>query len=183
MSMSGNEFLPNYVEYICPLQEKKILLPKKLGIVFLGVFLLFALFFASTFSFLKFFGGMIPFVLLGIGVLLWYLWRFVSVEYEYTILGGEISFEVIYGRRQRKPYYSAKLQKVEKLAPLNGQDITASSFPGVTKELFCASTRKNPNTWYALIQEEGGGKTLLFFEICAKAEKALRFYSPRAFLN
>lgn len=183
MSNNGNEFLPNYVEHLCPLQETKMLLPKKLGIIALGALLLVAVVFASTFSFLQFFGGLIPFALLGIGFLMWYLWRFVSVEFEYTILGGEISFEVIYGRRQRKPYYSAQLQKIEKLAPLENKDITAASFSGVTREVFCASTRANPNTWYAVIQEEGGGKTLLFFELSTKAEKALRFYNRRAFLG
>lgn len=183
MNGNGNEFLPNYVEHICPLQEKKMLLGKKLGIVALGAFLLVAVIYASTFSFLQFFGGLIPFALLGIGFLVWYLWRFVSVEYEYTILGGEISFEVIYGRRQRKPCYTAKLQNIEKLSPLNGENVSSATVSGVTKELFFASTRENPNTWYAVIREEGGGKTLLFFEVSQKAEKALRFYAKRAFLG
>ena len=183
MSNNGNEFLPNYVEHLCPLQESKMLFSKKLGITSLALLLLCGVFYATTFSFLQFFGGMIPFALLGIGFLVWYLWRFVSVEFEYTILGGEISFEVIYGRRQRKPFYTAKLQSVEKIAPVNGKEIKANSFPGVTRELFCASTYSNPNTYYAIIQEEGGGKTLLFFEVSQKAEKALRFYAGRAFLG
>ncbi len=180
---NGNEFLPNYVEHLVPLQEKKMLIGKKLGIIFMGVFLLALLIFATTFSFLQFLGQFIPFLLLGIAFLMWYLWRYVSVEFEYTISGGEISFDVVYGRKQRKEYYTAKITRMEKIAPLAGKEITRESFPEIRREIFCASTKKNPNTWYAIVLEEDGGKTLLFFEMTAKAEKVLRFHNSRAFFG
>lgn len=180
---NGNEFLPNYVEHLVPLQEKKMLRGKKIGIVLLGVFLLVLLIFATTVSFLQFLGQFIPFFLLGIAVLVWYLWRFVSVEFEYTISGGEITFDVVYGRRQRKPYYSAKISKMETIAPLVQKDLSAERISGATREVFCASSRQNPATWYAVVAEEGGGKTLLFFEMTAKAEKVLRFHNARAFFG
>lgn len=180
---NGNEFLPNYVEHLVPLQEKKLLRKKKIGIVLLGVFLLVLLIVCLTVSFLQFLGQFVPFFLLGIAFLMWYLHRFVSVEFEYAISGGEISFDVVYGRRQRKPYYSAKIAKMEKIAPVLEKEISAASLPGITREVFCASSMKNPATWYAVVAEEGGGKTLLFFEMTAKAEKVLRFHNARAFFG
>lgn len=182
MATGGNEFLPNYVEHLVPLQEKRLLLPKKLAIIGLALALLVGVVIASTVSFLQFLGGLIFILLLAIVILVWYLWRFVSVEYEYTILGGDITFEAIYGRRQRKKYYSTPLKNIEKLAPVNGQTVTKEQFQGVTREVFCAAKMKNPKTWYAIVKEENGGKTLLFFEVTEKAEKALRFYNGRAFL-
>ena len=180
MTNNGNEFLPNYVEYIVPLQEKKRLLWKRFAIIGLAVFLvvLFTVVIALELNFLA---GFVPFFLLGIGVLVWYLWRFVSVEFEYTILGGEISFDIIYGRRQRKKYYSTPIHKIEKIAPVEGKELTKESFPNLTREVFCASRMDNPKTWYALVSEEGGGKTLLFFEMTDKTEKVLKFYNGRAF--
>lgn len=184
MSQNGNEFLPNYVEHLVPLQEKRVILPRKLAVIGLAVFLTLALAVAVvTTKFLQYFGGGIFLLLLGIMVLTWYLWRFASIEYEYTIMGGEISFEVVYGRRQRKHFYSAKLNRVEKLAALNGKKVTKEDFQGVTREVFCASTMNNPNTWYAIVKEENGEKTLLFFEVTTKAEKTLRFYAGRAFFG
>ena len=182
MATGGNEFLPNYVEHLVPLQEKRLLLPKKLAIIGLALALLVGVVIASTVSFLQFLGGLIFILLLAIVILVWYLWRFVSVEYEYTILGGDITFEAIYGRRQRKKYYFTPLKNIEKLAPVNGQTVTKEQFHGVTREVFCAAKMKNPKTWYAIVKEENGGKTLLFFEVTEKAEKALRFYNGRAFL-
>ncbi len=183
MATGGNEFLPNYVEHLVPLQEKKLVLPKKLAIIGLALALLVGVVVASTVSFLQFLGGLIFILLLGILILVWYLWRFVSVEYEYTILGGDITFEAIYGRRQRKKYYATPLKNIEKLAPVNGQAVSKENFQGVTRQVFCASKMTNPKTWYAIVKEENGEKTLLFFEVTEKAEKALRFYNGRAFLG
>lgn len=181
MSSSGNEFLPNYVEHLVPLQEKRLVRPKKLAIIGLAIGLVALVGVGAMASFLQFLGGLIFLLLLGILILVWYLWRFVSVEYEYTILGGEINFEVIYGRRQRKKFYATQLKRIEKLSPVNGKKITKEDFQGVTREVFCAAKMDNPKTWYAIVKEENGGKTLLFFEVTEKAEKALRFYNQRAF--
>ena len=183
MANNGNEFLPNYVEHLVPLQEKRLLLPKKLGICALALALTLGVIVASVASFLQFLGGLVFLLLLGIVILVWFLWRFVSVEFEYTILGGELSFEAIYGRRQRKTYYATPLSRIEKLSPVGGKRIGKEDFSGVTKEVFCASTMENPKTWYAIVKEESGEKTLLFFEVTEKAEKALRFYNGRAFFG
>ena len=181
MATGGNEFLPNYVEHLVPLQEKRLVLPKKLGLIALAVFLVVGVMTATIVTNLALLGGVVFLLLLGIMILVWYLWRFVSIEYEYTILGGDLSFEVIYGRRQRKKFYSTHLKNIEKLAPVDGKPVTKENFRGVTREVFCASKMENPRTWYAIIKEEGGEKTLLFFEVTDKAEKALRFYNSRAF--
>lgn len=184
MANNGNEFLPNYVEHLVPLQEKRLIMPRKLGIIGLAAFLILGICVAMFATpALQYFGGVIFLLLLGIMILIWYLWRFASIEFEYTILGGELTFEIIYGRRQRKKYYSAKLNQIEKLAPVEGKTLTQNDFPGVTREVFCAAKMSNPKTWYAIVKEEDGGKTLLFFEVTEKAEKALRFYAGRAFFG
>ena len=183
MATNGNEFLPNYVEHLVPLQEKRLILPRKLAVIGLAIALTALVAVAATVSFLQFLGGAIFILLLGIMILVWYLWRFASIEYEYTISGGEITFEVIYGRRQRRTYYSTHLKNIEKLAPVDGKTVTKESVQGVTREVFCASKMSNPKTWYAIVKEENGEKTLLFFEVTEKAEKALHFYAGRAFFG
>jgi len=180
MANNGNDFLPNYAEHLVPLEEGKYVMPKKLGVIGAG-FVLFLLLIVASFTVLEHFPGFIPFFLLGIAFVVWYLWRYVSVEYEYTILQGEMSFDVIYGKRKRKTLYTAKVRNMETIAPLGGERKSLSDFPGVTKERFYASKFKNPNTWYAVVKEENGEKTLLFFEMIDKAEKSLRSYHSSAF--
>lgn len=182
MKSSGNEFLPNYVEHLVPLQEPKKVLPRKLGVVGLGFLLAAVLGALTIFTDLQFLGGLILIFIFGIMVLMWYLWRFVSVEFEYTILQGEISFDVIYGRQKRKPFYSARCNAIEKIAspssPSHQSDLASAQ-----RTVFAASRMDNPNTRYAVIREENGTKTVLYFEIMEKAEKSLRFYNAKAFFG
>ena len=177
----GNEYLPNYVEHLVPLQEKKYLFPRKLC-YFGGILaLLLAVVLLTITSFLQYLGGLVFLLLLGVMILAWYLHRFVSIEYEYTVLGGEIRFETIFGRQQRKAAYVARTASIEKIAPVNGQTISKENFAGVTTERFYASTMSHPRTWYAIVREENGDKTLLFLELTEKAEKTLRFLCRSAF--
>ncbi len=180
MASNGNEFLPNYTEHLVPLQEPKQVLPKKLAVLGLGLVLTLALFCLILFSELQFLGGLILILIFGIAVLMWYLWRFVSVEFEYTILQGEISFDIIYGRRSRKAFYSTPIRNMEKIASPESPSL-AADLAAADKTIFAASRMKNPNTRYAVIREENGSHTLLYFEITEKAEKSLRFYNAKAF--
>ena len=43
MAGNGNEFLPNYVEHLVPLQENRLILPRKLGLIALAVALVLAM--------------------------------------------------------------------------------------------------------------------------------------------
>ena len=118
-----------------------------------------------------------------ISFVVWYLWRFVSIEYEYAVHQGELSFDVVYGRRQRKHYYTAVLRNVEKIAKLENGRVPEADKNGVNKEVFCASKYTSPYARYAIVREDNGTKTLLIFEVTEKGEKVLRFYNARAFLN
>jgi len=175
----GSDFLPNFVEYITPLKEAKYILPKRLMLIGLLCVLVLAVF-VTVFVFVPMLAPFVPIMLILIVFLGWYLWRFVSVEHEYTILQGEISFDVIYGRRQRKKAYSAPIRNIEAICYVKDR---APQMQGIQKELFLASYMKKDNTAYAVVREENGTKTLFYFEMIEKAEKALRFYNSSAFLN
>ena len=175
----GNDFLPNFVEYITPLKEGKYIWPRRLTI--LGIIAGVALVGLGVVLFkMQILAGLVPIFLVAVGILGWYLWRFASVEYEYTILQGEISFDVIYGRRQRKKMYSTPIRNIEAVCYVKDR---APQMQGIDRELFMASYMKKHNTAYAVVREENGTKTLFYFEMIEKTEKALRFYNSRVFSN
>lgn len=182
MAGNGNEFLPNYVEHIVPLKETKLILPKKLALIaFAVVIILLSLGF--IFIAKPIFAGLGAVVLILISFVIWYLWRFVSIEYEYAVHQGEMSFDVVYGRRQRKHYYTAVLNRVEKIAKLENGEVPAADRNAVDRVVFCASKKTSPYARYAIVREENGTKTLLYFEVTEKGEKVLRFYNGRAFFG
>lgn len=176
MAGNGNEFLPNYVEYLVPLKESKYIMPKRLliGSIIAALVILVLVLLTVVFSFLA---GLVPVALIVVGFLGWYLWRFASIEYEYTILQGEMTFEVIYGKQQRKAFYKTKISDMESVAPAK-EPVREADFD---RTVFAASTMDNPNTYRAVVREADGTKTLLYFEVYDKTLKVLRFYNPRAF--
>ncbi|MBR3837262.1 MAG: hypothetical protein IKJ74_03865 [Clostridia bacterium] len=181
MAGNGNEFLPNYVEHIVPLKEPKLVLPKRIALICGAILLVMAIIVLMVLF--PAVGGLGAIFFILAAYVIWFLWRFVSVEFEYTIHQGEISFDIVYGRRQRKHYYTAKLARVEKIAPLQNGEVPKADLNGVDKTVFCATKKKSPYARYAIVREEDGKKTLLYFEIMEKAEKVLRFYNSRAFLG
>ena len=173
-----NGYSSSFVEHLVSLKEKSLLLPKKIAIVGLGA-LLAGISVALGFTVLQKLPAVLPIALILIGYLIWFLWRFVSVEYEYSILQGEISIDVIYGCRQRKSLYTTPLSKIEKLGYAAKGDFRDTA----DQTVFAASEKSNPNTVWALVREDGGSKTLLYFELTEKAEKAIRRENPRIFFG
>ena len=166
------------VEHLVPLKEKSLLLPKKIAIVGLGAVLL-GIAAALGMTLMRQVPAVLPVAAILIGYLIWFLWRFVSIEFEYSILQGEISVDVIYGRRQRKSLYSAPISKFEKIGYAAKGDCRDTA----DRTVFAASEKTNPNTLWALIREDGGSKTILYFELTEKAEKALRRENARLFFG
>ena len=175
----SDEFMHNYVEHIVPLKEPSKILPKKLGLIFFA-FLLVVGVFAFALSNLAFV-PIVAAVLIIVAYVIWYLWRFVSIEYEYVIHHGEITFDVVYGRKQRKQFYKASLARVEKIAPLVDGKVPEADAQGAAKEVFCVSKRSSRYAHYAVVREEDGSKTILLFELIERGEKVLRFFNSAAF--
>ena len=168
----------SFVEHLVSLKEKSLLLPKKIAIVGLGA-VLFGIAAALGLTVLQQIPAALPIAAILIGYLIWFLWRFVSIEFEYSILQGEIAVDVIYGRRQRKSLFTAPISKIEKI----GYAARGDCREVVDQTIFAASEKNHPNTIWALIREEGGKKTLLYFELTPKAEKALRRENSRIFFG
>ena len=181
MAGNGNDFLPNYVEHIVPLKETKLVLPRKLILYFgAAILVLTALTLILVFNFLA---PIFAVMLILVAYLVWYFSRYASVEFEYTIHQGEISFDIVYGRKQRKPYYSTPLNRIERIAPLVDGAVPEADLRDAEKEVFCASRKKSPYARYAVVRGEDGKKTILYFEVTEKAEKVLHFFNARAFLK
>ena len=72
---------------------------------------------------LVFFKGIIGFVpLVLLGVLVWYLSRYLAIEYEYSLSGEFMDFAAIYSKQYRKELLSVELKKsARRVMPYNGK--------------------------------------------------------------
>ena len=121
----------------------------------------------------------ILFFLIGAGV--WYLWRFVSIEYEYVIAQGEFEMEAIYGKRQRKKVMVAKIREMEIIAPAEKRYLDQAKRNEPAKTINASISIDDPSTYFCIYNDKSTGKkTMLYFSATKKAVAILKYYNPGA---
>lgn len=115
-------------------------------------------------------------------------WRFVDIEYEYSITSGELTFAKIFGGRSRRTYLHLTLRDAVRIAPLeNEAEAAKATAYRPEKEFSCISSLLAPDIYFILFEHEytEGGKTkkcraIFYFEATAKALQICRYYNPSA---
>jgi|GEM_PF-1239025 len=114
-----------------------------------------------VFVILPYFG--ILFGLLGIGVVilvLWFLSRYIAIEYEYTQTGATMDFAAVYSKQYRKEFLSVDLKKSARLvAPYKDGRIDGHN---PKKILDLRSSKSVPNAYVIVYEEDGSTHAVLF---------------------
>lgn len=125
-------------------------------------------------------------------VLTWILvfctWRYVAVDYEYSITSGELTFSKIFGNRSRRTALKLTLRDAVRIAPLENADEAAKATAYAPEREFSAvSSMSAPDVYFILFEyATNGGKekhrAIFYFEATQKALQICRFYNPSATL-
>ena len=113
-------------------------------------------------------------------MLVFFTWRYVAVEYEYTMASGVITFSAIYGRRSRKQKCEFRIKELTKIAPVTDpykNDYDAKDIEIVHE---FRGSLKSPDAYFFTFTAENGKKGVVFFEATNKALKLFRYYNPSA---
>lgn len=113
-------------------------------------------------------------------MLVFFTWRYVSVEHEYTMASGVITFSEIYGRRSRRQKCEFKIRELTKIAPLHNDYRDAYDARDITIRYDFRGSTKSPDAYFFTFRTEDGKSGVVFFEATAKALKIFRFYNPSA---
>lgn len=167
----------NFVEYIVPMKNNASLLLKKTAIIMLAVVLSVggAVFILNS--------PLVPIMvvyLVLVGILTWYLWQFVSIEFEYAIVMGEIEMDIIYGQRRRRRIAAAKIKDMTLIAPYGSEYEREINASDINKRIFAASSLESPDTYFCIYNDEKNGKTILIFEATKKTLNVMKFYNSKA---
>lgn len=110
---------------------------------------------------------------------IWMTWRYVSVEHEYVIASGTMTFTDIYGNRSRKKLFEKKVKDMELIAPMT--DEYAKEYADAEIRHDWRGSVKSPDSYFFTCRDdESGKKTVVFFEATNKAIKIMRFYNSQA---
>ena len=115
-----------------------------------------------------------------IWMLVFFTWRYVAVEHEYTMASGVITFSEIYGRRSRRQKCEFKIRELTKIAPVSDAYKNDYDAKDISVRYDFRGTVKSPDSYFFTFKTADGKAGVVYFEATAKALKIFRFYNPSA---
>ena len=120
---------------------------------------------------------LIAFIILLEWILIFFTWRFVSIEYRYETVSGGIKFFKVYGGKKKKLVLEKRIKEFEIIAPYNAETVlTLSKVDFANKHYFNRSEKDLTDCYYAVYGHECK-KSLIVFEATQSALKIFRFYN------
>ena len=121
-------------------------------------------------------------------VMVFITWRYVSVEYEYSMVSGVFTFSKVYGKRSRKKIIEIPIKSMTCIAPSNFEipETQVRAQENITRfspetELIAVSSFSSPDVYYALyIDPKTEKKGIIWFEATEKSLKVFKFYNSPA---
>ena len=171
----------NSCEYIIKQKNEGAALLKKIGLIssYVAVAILLSilnLMFAPEELKLIFFA----IIAIIIGVAVFVSWRFVCIEYEVIISGGELTVTTIYGKSFTKTTLSKPLNAFSEIGEYDESAYEEISKLSIQKDYVCISSLSAPLIYYAIFEEEKE-RHILYFDITEKAISLLKKSNSSAF--
>ncbi len=127
---------------------------------------------------------LLAFIPISIWILVFITWRYVQVDYEYSIESGSLTFTKIYGNRQRKRIFEMSLKDAVRIAPLGDEhEVARGAAYGPEREFVGVSSMSAPDIYFMLFELDDKRnsekrRAIFYFEATAKALAVCRFYNP-----
>lgn len=137
------------------------------GYVLFGLVFFFGLYMVHLYQF-------IAFIVLVEWIVVFFTWRYVSIEYRYETMSGAIRFYTVYGGKKKKLTLEMRIKDFSEICPYT-EEIGKRSF---AKEISCLSSEKTAPDRYCAIYRDGEGHAcVVHFEATQKTLKVLKFYN------
>lgn len=111
------------------------------------------------------------------GYLAYYLIRSRNIEFEYALTNSELDVDKIIDQKRRKHLLTVDCKNFEVMARVNSDKFT-EDIKSIKNRIEAVSSMSSPDVYFAVF-ENGGVKTLLFFEPNEKMLEAIGRYIPR----
>lgn len=121
---------------------------------------------------------LMAFIILLEWILIFFTWRYVSIEYKYETVSGGIKFFTVYGGKKKKLLLEKRIKEFSAIAPYNADARASLSQMGVTVKHSCIRSAKSDVDCFYAIYETEKGKEAIVFEATHASLKILKFYNP-----
>ena len=113
-------------------------------------------------------------------ILIFFTWRFVSIEYKYETVSGGIRFYKVLGGKKKKLLFEKRIKEFDEIAPVDEESKSVIAGKRFDKTYFLARSEKSDeDKYFATFQNEAGKSCIVYFEATEQALKILRFYNSK----
>jgi hypothetical protein len=173
--------LDNSYEYIIKQKAEGAALVKRvilaLGYVCLSALLILL---AIGFAPIELYVPLILLILAFVAFIAFVSWRFVCLEYEVTIAGGDLMITTIYGRGFSKKLLNRPINSFSEIGEYDDRAFQEISKLSLQKNYVCLSSLSAPSVYYALFEEEKD-QCILYFDAPERAVEILKKSNSAAF--
>ena len=106
------------------------------------------------------------------------LFRYLDIEYEYSVVSGELRVDIIYGNMRRKEWLRVRFADMSVIAPYEGDYKKQADDPSITVRYEAASSLDAPDCYFGVFVGEGDVKSVVFFEPTKKILKQAKLFNP-----
>jgi hypothetical protein len=107
-------------------------------------------------------------------------WRFVCIEYEVVIGGGDIIITTIYGKGFSKKLLNLPISALSEIGVYDDKAYGEISKLSLQRDYVCISSLSAPNVYYALFEDEKD-QCILYFDAPERAVELLKKNNSAAF--
>ncbi len=115
-----------------------------------------------------------------LGVLVWFLWGFTSVEYEYAIVSGYFQLDAIHSKKSRKRLCEAKISQLHFVCPVTEKNAAMRDDSKYSRVIKACSSMKAPNLYCLAYKDAKAGETLVYFDAIKKTLDSFVYYNRNA---
>ena len=150
-------------------------------IAFYCLYPVIVLLFGMKYSFVA---PLLAFIPISLWIIIFITWRYVSVDYEYSVTSGTLTFTKIYGNRSRRKIFEMKLKDAVRIAPLDLEiEAARATDYAPEREFVGVSSMSAPDIYimlFELCDSKNGEKrrAISYFEATAKMLSVCRYYNP-----
>ena len=106
--------------------------------------------------------------------------RYVDIEYEYTVVAGDISVFYIFGRKSRKEWLPpTSISGMSYIAPYRDEYKAEADKTDIVHRYEAVATKNHPDNYYAIFNNAKGEKCLLMFQATNKVLKLFAFHNRK----
>lgn len=115
--------------------------------------------------------------------LVFWTWKYLTVEYEYSMVGGTFELSKIFGRKKRKSVLEFEIRSLLLAGQATDENLKKAYALNPTETHNALSGDPEAEIWFAVWDTGKSEYVLFFFEADKRTQNIFRHYNPQAIIR